>query len=353
MNQYSRKHVSRFSVDTGGLTPRVSRIGGIQTAYPPEPQVWYTPEVAAQITYLVDKCTKEVGWFGLVRYHEAEHAYEIYKISIPNQIVTATETDIDEKSWGEAGHELILQGYDTTDMYAWFHSHVNMSVSPSLQDEDQVEEFIEALVDTPEMPVFIRGIINKKGEYKVDVYYIQHGIAYNCVPVMINDPQRRTFVEGMDALIKDRVVEKTYIPPAYPYNYKVPAVTVTNTPATNKTTQPSLVFENEEEEEETVIFDALGNIINDTFDDDDVYEQAVQMVLDSGKDVNDEDFEDEVEQMMVDLYQQEEAWRQTIGFAYGEDWDENTPVRNRPEGWEADLEYQRVGKYLDHYATAT
>ncbi len=197
--------VSTTSITASGVVP----IKGA-TKYPAEPTINFTREAWVKQCHLVHKCPMEVGWFALVDYDEADNSFTITELVIPNQEVTAAETDIGKEDLADAAMELIEAGKDTSKMYAWFHSHVNMGVSPSGQDEYQVEDFLEDLADQPEVPAFIRGIQNKKGDLKLDVYYVQHGIAYQNVDFNVihdDDPQWLKDIEGE---ITTKVTAKTY-----------------------------------------------------------------------------------------------------------------------------------------------
>ena len=202
--------VSTVSTTASGVVP----IKGA-TKYPGEPTIYFTREAWVKQCHLVDKCPMEVGWFALVDYNEEFNSFTITELVIPCQEVTAAETDIGKEDLADAAIELIEAGKDTSKMYAWFHSHVNMTVSPSGQDEFQVEDFLEDLADQPEVPAFIRGIQNKAGDLKLDVYYIQHGIAYQNVEFYVihdDDPQ---WHKDIEAEILTKVTTRTY----NTYNY--------------------------------------------------------------------------------------------------------------------------------------
>ena len=51
------------------------------------------------------------------------------------------------------------------------HSHVNMGVGPSGQDDSMILEF-------KTRDFFIRGIFNKKGDIKMDIYDFKNNIKY-------------------------------------------------------------------------------------------------------------------------------------------------------------------------------
>jgi hypothetical protein len=208
----ARRKELKYSVNTTSLTAAgmVPIAGAVK--YPDAPSIYFTREAWVKQCHLVDKCDKEVGWFALVDYDEKYNSFTIYELVIPSQTVTAAETDIGKEDLADAAMELIEAGKDTGKMYAWFHSHVNMGVGPSPQDEYQVEDFLEDLADQPEVPAFIRGIQNKRGDLKIDVYYIQHGVAYQNIEASIlydDNPAWRTDIETE---IKTKVTERVYAP---------------------------------------------------------------------------------------------------------------------------------------------
>lgn len=139
------------------------------------PVVYYAPGVKEQIDYIIKKCADEVGWLGLVEKHPEKMEFTITEIFVPEQEVHGSETDISAETMGKLAHQLIEQDKDVGQLYYWGHSHVNMGVSPSAQDEQQVAEYLE------HCRWFIRGIYNKAGLNKVDVYDAQRGIVFQCV----------------------------------------------------------------------------------------------------------------------------------------------------------------------------
>ena len=196
----NKKVVTEYTVDTTSLTPSITEI--TSPTKKPVPFVVFTPEVHQQMEYIVQQSPLEVGWMGLVT-DLGNSIYLIDKIGIPEQEVTATETDIDQDALTQLALRFDDEGEDPSRMYAWFHSHVNMGVTPSAQDELQIEEFL------PECPIFIRGIMNKKGALKVDVYDRDAGVAYNCVETAVNWPQLpQTTIDELDTTLKENVTKR-------------------------------------------------------------------------------------------------------------------------------------------------
>jgi hypothetical protein len=227
----------KYRISTTSLTDTsMSLIDGANTL-PDVPTIHFTRKTWVKQCHLVDKSPKEVGWFALVE-HDAEHnIFTITDLVIPHQEVSATETNISKDELADAATELLEQGKDTSKMYAWFHSHVDMTVSPSAQDEFQVEDYLEDLADQPDIPAFIRGIQNKKGDLKLDVYFIHHGIVYPNVKFYVihnDDPQ---WCRDIDAEIASKIRDA---PVSY-YNSWYSNTAATNSGLRrNKTTEDSL-----------------------------------------------------------------------------------------------------------------
>lgn len=208
---------NRFTVNTTSLTSSITKIVDNTDSVLVTPKVYFTPKVYQQMQFIVEHCQKEVGWMGLVN-DLGKNTYLIDKLYIPKQTVSSTETDISSEAMANLALQVLDEGHDPSCMYAWFHSHVNMSVSPSVQDEEQVSEFIE------NCPVFIRGIINKKNDIKVDVYYRDYNTAYNCVKTDVwIDPISKEETEELAKTIKDNVINQVYTYPYYNKNKKLTA----------------------------------------------------------------------------------------------------------------------------------
>lgn len=147
---------------------------------PAAPTVLYTEKAWAKIQYLVKQAVGEVGWIGLVD-KRADGNYIITDVFVPKQLVTGTTTNIDAQAINKLITDLITSGVYNDNMLYWGHSHVHMQCSPSTTDEEQVQEYIESMEDTG---YYIRGIYNKRGESKVDVYVKEapgKGWVFQCV----------------------------------------------------------------------------------------------------------------------------------------------------------------------------
>lgn len=195
--------VSPYTVDTTSMMPSTTAITGPSVkAKTTTPRIFIKPKAKLEMDYIVDKCEQEVGWMCTVK-DLGDNIFYIDKVYLPKQEVSPVETDIDPDSLAEVYMDIANSGGDPSSMYAWFHSHVNMGVTPSAQDESQVETFLQTL------PVLIRGIMNKKGAIKVDVYLRDEGLAFNSVTVEVAHPTLTAEEEqALDASILEKVTER-------------------------------------------------------------------------------------------------------------------------------------------------
>lgn len=186
------------SFDSSSLTPVTTQL--YEWDLPKAPQVYYTPLVWESIRYLVDTIATEVGWLGLVDIDD-DGNYLVTEIFVPKQTVSGVETDITPEALVDLAVDLESKGISSEKLIYWGHSHVNMGVSPSMQDEVQVEEFLDN-----GCKYFIRGIYNKHGSSKVDVYDTAENCVHQCVrngvqPTVLDDLLKTR----LDDLIKTNV----------------------------------------------------------------------------------------------------------------------------------------------------
>lgn len=168
----------------------------------PTPRVFYTPEVWGVIQLAIAHCAVEIGWLGLVRKHN-ETDYLVYDVFIPKQTVSHTETDIDEFAMSALANEIFAAGEDPGNLYYWGHSHGNMGVQPSGQDEEQVAIYLDSL------PVLIRGIYNKRGESNVCVFDTEQRVVFERVEngvYALSDGDESAWIEHIDKNVKQRKV---------------------------------------------------------------------------------------------------------------------------------------------------
>lgn len=164
------------------------------------PRVIFEDLALEKINYIVSNSPKEVGW--LCSVEKQEPFYIIKDVYIFKQEVHATTTEITPEGLGVFAEELLAKE-NGVEIYnsikAWGHSHVDMAVSPSAQDDSQMKVFEQG-----GNQFFIRMIANKKGELRVDVYDYESKLVFLCV----NWETYLHYTTGLEEEIKKELAEK-------------------------------------------------------------------------------------------------------------------------------------------------
>lgn len=144
------------------------------------PQVGITSVALNKMYLYIQECNEEVGWLGTVEKLQSGKHFIIHDVFLFDQNVSSVTTEITPEGLATFAEE-ILQRPDGMEVWnsmkVWGHSHVNMGISPSGQDDKQMLEFSNVGHD-----YFIRLIGNKKGEMKLDFYDFVTGITYLDIP---------------------------------------------------------------------------------------------------------------------------------------------------------------------------
>lgn len=141
------------------------------------PKVYINRDALTKMEIYVDSCSDEIGWLGTA--YKDKDKYYIEDVMLFEQDVHGTTTEITPEGLEEFGSKL-LEEEDGVEKWnkirVWGHSHVNMGVTSSGQDDDQMETFSCNGLDW-----FIRIIANKRGEMEIDVYNFETGVIYKNV----------------------------------------------------------------------------------------------------------------------------------------------------------------------------
>lgn len=135
----------------------------------------------------------EIGWLGTSR--RVGNVFYIDDVFLFRQEVHATTTEITTEGLNEFAMELLYEenGVEIwNNMKLWGHSHVNMTTSPSGQDDKQIEVFAENAED-----FFIRIIANKSGDFRIDLYDFTTGVIYEKLPYEINYGADTEIIESL------------------------------------------------------------------------------------------------------------------------------------------------------------
>lgn len=188
--------------------------------------VGVTPLAKAKMDTLVQNCSLEIAWRGVVDRID-DWTFIIEDIFLPKQTVSGASVEIEAEDMAALRDKLIEEGVieKVTDPYAkprkglYFHghSHVNMGVGPSATDEGTRKEEMESNV-----PYYVWMICNKKGEISCCVYIdtstdvpggmpsMGSGVLYRNVPWGLWAPDIMTETLKLKDEIAEKVSEKKY-----------------------------------------------------------------------------------------------------------------------------------------------
>lgn len=199
--------ISTSNLNVKGTVP-LRRRGEPETKPDTRPVVMFHPKAWGQIQVAIAHCggdRNEVGWFTPVEKREAVDGKSILfipEIFIPEQEVHGTETDSADLDTVLVEH--LEAGYQPNILRGWFHLHPgNMGVSPSGQDERQVEEYLD------DCDTLLRGIFNNKGDVKLDYYDTDAEVAYPNLDYNVDWNATEGAAETLVA-ITERVKRRTY-----------------------------------------------------------------------------------------------------------------------------------------------
>ena len=164
-----------------------------------DPIIYVNIDAIGKMKEYVDGCSDEIGWLGEVIKDEVGN-YIIKDVHLFKQQVHSTTCEITTEGLTEFANEILMQpsGMDKwNDIKCWFHSHVNMGVTPSGQDNLQMNVFKDCGHD-----FFIRGIANKKGEMEFTLYNYTDGLIYKNVrwAIFYNNTEIYSVQQQIDAL---------------------------------------------------------------------------------------------------------------------------------------------------------
>lgn len=183
-------------------------------------ELYILPEARSKMELYCDLSDGEIGWLAFVEKFEGV-GFLITDCVLLEQEVHSTTTEISPEGLLKFWNDTPIDKQCKIKM--WGHSHVNMSTTPSGQDNDQMEYFKDG------NPWFIRLITNKKREYHIDIYDYANGIKVHMDQADLKDynPHANDLKKAIEEEIKEKVKKKEYKPAqtSLPTTYK-PSKTV-------------------------------------------------------------------------------------------------------------------------------
>lgn len=129
---------------------------------------------------LIESCTSEIAWHGLVTTNEDRTIFTIHDILVYPQTVTATTVETDEVAYQAWKQKLNNEQYNSLRYQA--HSHVNMGTSPSGVDRTLYDNILQNLGNNS-FYIFLIG--NKRDDMHVEIYDLQNNALYDNKDIMV------------------------------------------------------------------------------------------------------------------------------------------------------------------------
>lgn len=166
-------------------------------------ELYILPTALQKMEMYCDLSDGEIGWLGFVEKYDTQ-GFLITDCVLLKQEVHATTTEIDPTALLEFWNNTPTEKQEQIKI--WGHSHVNMSPTPSGQDDSQMDYFKDG------NPWFIRLITNKKREYYIDIYDYEHGLKIHMdqADLKIFNPAESELRKSIEEEIKEKVSKKEY-----------------------------------------------------------------------------------------------------------------------------------------------
>lgn len=170
-------------------------------------RLYFLKQAYDKMRLYVELCPDEIGWLGYVEKLKDGSGYMVTDVFLLDQEVHGATTELSPtaimdyyNNLDEAGREEFL-----TKCKLWGHSHVNMSPSPSGQDDTQGLELSKDVDD-----YYIRLITNKKGEFNITFYDKIIKAKIMTDEVILYSPEGIELRKQIQEEIKQKVKKKTY-----------------------------------------------------------------------------------------------------------------------------------------------
>lgn len=174
-----------------------------------KPTIFITKKAAEKMNELVAQSPKEIGWHGVVETTN-DNEYIIRDIVMFPQYVTGTTVTTEENEYFEWLDKIFRETPEIGNALRFHgHSHVYMAVSPSGVDMNYRESLTSMIMKDDENPFYIFMIMNKKGEYSLELYDKKAGIIYDEKDVKIINEKNESS-EWAECAIRQYVKEETY-----------------------------------------------------------------------------------------------------------------------------------------------
>ena len=181
-----------------------------------EPIIYINPKALDKMALYVQGCDKEIGWLGKAT--KNENIYIIHDVYLFKQEVHSATCELTPEGLSDFVLDMYTNHTDIADevvnnLRLWGHSHVNMGVSPSSQDDNQMDSFKES------NPWFLRVIANKSGEMEFSLYDYEQQVQFKNVKWFEYRANEFSLQDEIKAEIALKVKEKSFATVQYGSKY--------------------------------------------------------------------------------------------------------------------------------------
>jgi len=182
-----------------------------------QPYILISHEDISAIQHIVNIAPQEAQWFHRVEKIDYDGAiiYRVYEMYIPEQYCSGAEVESDPMMMVNLYKDLKEKhGQEETNnilnnMTGWSHSHHNMGVNPSGQDQKQFKEQCENALKSNISSPQIMFIFNKKDNYYCRVWDPELNLEFENVDIIIGNYDFEWIDKEAKAKFKKKAVVKT------------------------------------------------------------------------------------------------------------------------------------------------
>ena len=205
--QHTPVSISRRSMRQTLFSPHATR--GQTIMMRPLPRIAFTQHALDKMGAYVGLMNQEIAWMSTVE--KRGNTYLITDCHLFGQAVHGATAEIDPEQLGELIHEILVNDPENgvnvvNSLKCWGHSHVNMAVHPSGQDDRQMDDFGETVDD-----YMIRVIANKHGDIRCDVWDYAAGLIHADLPWSLYTTADNDRLNAVAEEIEAKVSQISYV----------------------------------------------------------------------------------------------------------------------------------------------
>jgi len=158
----------------------MSKLRVLHEKTPPIGQIAY--DTYNEMLYAINAVATEVAFYAHLSVSE-DNVWLVHgPIRIPEQTVTSVDADIEPEQEAKMREDMMDEDEELSDLLVHCHSHVDMPVKPSADDEVTIQKFLSNYSDGEKM---VRIIINKKQEIRFDAIDLGLNLVWENLSVAI------------------------------------------------------------------------------------------------------------------------------------------------------------------------